>query len=387
MRRRAVRAHPEPRGGVRLGIEVDEKDALARLGEASAQVDRCGGLPDPALLVRDRVDARAAHARKPARAVERRARQLLDGHTARLGRGAAASSAMRAPAPPYVGRAHRACRWSWSSSETSLHATKRPASSCAASPTSGALGPRRLVGARVQRDPAAQCAASLGAARRLADARADRHGARGEASSHRRAHTHRGRPPFKWRVGQSSQASGRFFATPGRRGKPAGVGSSFRTTTSPSSRSRACQPRALRDALDRLTVRLPARARGRPRRHRDEGQAELDRDRRPREGLRERHAVRLDRLLLGAAPDDLDVRKLGGEALEERALASLRLEERERPRAASTRRAGSPASRLPIRRRPPRPRARRVRGKARSASSRSTRRAADVSARPWHPVQ
>ena len=33
---------------------------------------------------------------------------------------------------------------------------------------------------------------------------------------------------------EDAQPSGRFFAIPGRRGKPAGVGVSLRTTTSPS---------------------------------------------------------------------------------------------------------------------------------------------------------
>src|SRR5207302_6867214 len=54
--RRAVRAHPEPGGRVRLRIEVDDERALARLGETRGEVDRGRRLPDTALLVRERVD-------------------------------------------------------------------------------------------------------------------------------------------------------------------------------------------------------------------------------------------------------------------------------------------------------------------------------------------
>ena len=60
-----------------------------------------------------------------------------------------------------------------------------------------------------------------------------------------------------------------------------------------------------------------------------ERQAPLDRDRRLGERLRERDAERLEGLLLGAAPDDTEVRELGRPALEELALAPLGLEQRD----------------------------------------------------------
>ena len=54
--RRAVRAHAEPRGRVRLRVEVDDERALAGLREAGGEVDGGRRLADAALLVRERVD-------------------------------------------------------------------------------------------------------------------------------------------------------------------------------------------------------------------------------------------------------------------------------------------------------------------------------------------
>src|SRR5439155_15739124 len=56
VRRRAVGAHPEPRRGVRLRVEVDDERALTGLGETGGEVDRSRRLADAALLVRERVD-------------------------------------------------------------------------------------------------------------------------------------------------------------------------------------------------------------------------------------------------------------------------------------------------------------------------------------------
>ena len=61
--RRAVRALAEPRGRVRLRIEVDDERPLTGLGQARGEVDRGRRLADAALLVRDRVDRRRAPAR------------------------------------------------------------------------------------------------------------------------------------------------------------------------------------------------------------------------------------------------------------------------------------------------------------------------------------
>jgi hypothetical protein len=49
-----------------LGVEVDEADALPELGQGRAEVDRGGGLPDPALLVHqgDYASHRAASLRE-----------------------------------------------------------------------------------------------------------------------------------------------------------------------------------------------------------------------------------------------------------------------------------------------------------------------------------
>ena len=54
--RRPVRALAEPRGCVRLRVEVDDERPLAGLGEAGGEIDRRRRLADAALLVRKRVD-------------------------------------------------------------------------------------------------------------------------------------------------------------------------------------------------------------------------------------------------------------------------------------------------------------------------------------------
>jgi hypothetical protein len=57
-------ADPEPGGGVALGIEVDDQDAMAKLGQRGAEAHGRGALADPALLVRDRDDARGRALRR-----------------------------------------------------------------------------------------------------------------------------------------------------------------------------------------------------------------------------------------------------------------------------------------------------------------------------------
>ena len=64
VRRRPVGLHPEPRGRIRLRVEVDQEHALAGLREARADVDRRRRLADAALLVRDCVDP-GGHVGKP----------------------------------------------------------------------------------------------------------------------------------------------------------------------------------------------------------------------------------------------------------------------------------------------------------------------------------
>ncbi|GAA0810557.1 hypothetical protein Sya03_19560 [Spirilliplanes yamanashiensis] len=53
----------EARGGVALGVEVDDQDAVAVQGERDGQVDGGGGLAHAALLVRDAEDARVGRSR------------------------------------------------------------------------------------------------------------------------------------------------------------------------------------------------------------------------------------------------------------------------------------------------------------------------------------
>src|SRR5207244_1786066 len=67
-----VRALAEPGGRVRLRVEVDDERPLARLGKTGGEVDRRRRLPDPALLVRERID-RPRHALK---AIQARGRFL-----------------------------------------------------------------------------------------------------------------------------------------------------------------------------------------------------------------------------------------------------------------------------------------------------------------------
>jgi hypothetical protein len=50
--------YPEPGGGVALGVEVDHQHPVAQLRQRRPQVDRGGGLADPALLVGDGEHAR-----------------------------------------------------------------------------------------------------------------------------------------------------------------------------------------------------------------------------------------------------------------------------------------------------------------------------------------
>ena len=45
-------------GGIALGVQVDEQDALSRAGERSRQVDAGRGLADPTLLVGNGIDLR-----------------------------------------------------------------------------------------------------------------------------------------------------------------------------------------------------------------------------------------------------------------------------------------------------------------------------------------
>jgi hypothetical protein len=48
--------HPQPGGGIALGVHVNEEDALSKVGERGPEADRSGGLPDAALLVDDGYD-------------------------------------------------------------------------------------------------------------------------------------------------------------------------------------------------------------------------------------------------------------------------------------------------------------------------------------------
>ena len=89
---------------------------------------------------------------------------------------------------------------------------------------------------------------------------------------------------------------------------------------SPGCRRRAC------DVGDRFKVGARAEPEDGGAARADERQAPLDGRRRLRERLRERDAVHVDSLLLGAAPDDARVRRRP--PLEEVALAPLRLEQR-----------------------------------------------------------
>ena len=93
------------------------------------------------------------------------------------------------------------------------------------------------------------------------------------------------------------------------------------------------------------------------------------------ERLCHRDAERLERLLLGSAPDDAEVRQLARPALEEVALAALGLEQRHAHGPEAPPRAGSPACRRQSPRRPPGPLSAPTSGRPRSASSSSTRRA------------
>ena len=54
--RALVAGEAEPDGGVALRVGVDQQRLVAGLGDAGGDVDRGGGLPHPALLVRDRVN-------------------------------------------------------------------------------------------------------------------------------------------------------------------------------------------------------------------------------------------------------------------------------------------------------------------------------------------
>ena len=51
-----VAREPEPDGGVALRVGVDQQRLVAGLGDAGGDVDGRRGLPDAALLVRDRVN-------------------------------------------------------------------------------------------------------------------------------------------------------------------------------------------------------------------------------------------------------------------------------------------------------------------------------------------
>ena len=53
---RLVLLRADRAGGVALGIEVDEEDALARLGEVGAEIDGGGRLAHSPLLIRENDD-------------------------------------------------------------------------------------------------------------------------------------------------------------------------------------------------------------------------------------------------------------------------------------------------------------------------------------------
>ena len=167
---------------------------------------------------------------------------------------------------------------------------------------------------------------------------------------------------------RGGQASGRFFATPSGGGsRPASLrlrddDRPPRSSGSPPPSCSATRATASRSALgpSQRTAAPPGRTSGR---HHSTAVGRL------RERLRERDAVRVDRLLLRAAPDDARVRRRP--PLEEVALPPLRLEQRHLALRAARPRAGSRASRRPSRRRRSAPRTPRTTSTARSASSRS----------------
>ena len=126
-------------------------------------------------------------------------------------------------------------------------------------------------------------------------------------------------------------ASGRFLATPVRRGNPAGVGAGLaeQRRNPPATRAARRRPRPRRGRRARdppvgPTQRTTCAA------GRDERQAPLDRGGRLGQAPSPCHAERVDGLLLGSAPDDTEVRELARPALEELALAALGLEQRDR---------------------------------------------------------
>ena len=98
---------------------------------------------------------------------------------------------------------------------------------------------------------------------------------------------------------------------PVRRGKPGGVGPVLRIASRPCGDSSSVAAEPLRDARDALRLGRLADPEDDEAALADEREAPLGRGRRVGERLRDRDAERLRLLLLGAAPDDLEVRELG----------------------------------------------------------------------------
>ena len=136
----------------------------------------------------------------------------------------------------------------------------------------------------------------------------------GHESSLARAWT--GAPARRATSTRRAQASGRFFAIPGRRGKPGGVGPVLRSTRKPGGDSSSSAGELLGDTRDGVqrppigptqrTTAPPSATSGRHHSAATGGR---------RERLRHRDAVPVGRLLLGAAPDDAQVRQLARPAL------------------------------------------------------------------------
>ena len=168
---------------------------------------------------------------------------------------------------------------------------------------------------------------------------------------------------------QRVQASGRFFATPVRRGNPGGVGPVLRIASRPSGASSSAPADQLGNARDPVRLRRLADPEDDEAALADEREAPLGRGR----GWASAFATATPNCsgsCSSARPQvTVDVRELGRPRLEEPALAALRLEQGHAARAAARPRAGSRACRRPSRRRRSARPCRRRAPSARSASS------------------
>ena len=294
-RRVAVRAPPEAGRRVRLRVEIDEEAALSRLGKARGEVDRGGRLADAALLVRDRVDPGRHGVTVPARpdasGSEQGALAMVPGlhHEPLL---AGLQVAERGPrmggAAGHVARAEV------------LGGTARVGS-----------GELQLVRRRLEQQ---------------------RCGLEPDLTSRRRPWSRlRGRVSLSSR--RARRSGERALASP----RPCGAGTRAASGRSCGSRGtrrarRRARRRSARPPARPGRARRTGRPRARPRRLRGRAGGTT----RPpsadgRAPSRPRRRTSSTRLLLGPAPDDLEVRQLGRPALEELALSPLCLEQRDGP--------------------------------------------------------